>query len=78
MAIDLKYGRIILENGRHIPEDELVVVFRSQDVLLPKVLDFYLVQCTQAGSPPEHIALVERALDEVKNWQSVNPTKVPD
>lgn len=37
MAIDLKYGRVTLENA-DIGEDEPVVVFRARDALLPKVL----------------------------------------
>jgi hypothetical protein len=37
MAVDKKYGRVTLENGS-IGEDEPVVVFRAQDVVLPRLL----------------------------------------
>jgi len=57
MALDGKYGRVTLERG-DIGEDEPVVVFRAQDALLPKVLDWYATECLKAGSPRHHVDLV--------------------
>lgn len=76
MAIDLKYGHVTLERGT-IGEDEVVVVFRAQDDLLPKVLAYYHLFCLKAGSPRRHLDMILNARDGVMRWQDNNKTKTP-
>ena len=76
MAIDLKYGKVILEHST-IGEDEPVVVFRARDKLLPKVLAYYHLFRLKEESPDKHLNLIITAIKNIKNWQKVNPTKVP-
>lgn len=78
MAFDNKYGRIILEHGHHIPEDEPVFIVRAQDKLLLKVLGFYLAKALEAGSPQEHLDKVIDTANMVREWQATHTTKVPD
>lgn len=77
MAVDAKYGRVILEHG-NIEDDEPVVVFRAKDVLLPKVLMYYHLFCMKAGSPKRHLDLIWDSLLAISKWQESHPTKVPD
>lgn len=76
MGIDLKYGRVTTERGT-IGDDEPVVVFRSQDQLLPKLLKIYKIMCELAGSPERHIGAIHDAAMAVKDWQADHSTKVP-
>jgi len=76
MGIDGKYGRVIVENST-IGEDEPVVVFRAQDVLLPKLLKIYKILCEIAGSPQRHLDFIHESAMKVKDWQANNFTQVP-
>lgn len=76
MAIDSKYGRVILEKGT-IGEDEPVVVFRAQDRTLPKLLKVYRYFCDLAGSPERHLSAIDDAAAVVKTWQENHFTKTP-
>ena len=77
MAIDGKYGRVTLEKGT-IGEDEPVVVFRAQDMLLVPLLEEYGRLCVHQGSPERHIDLILNTKDRIEAWQAENPTKVPE
>jgi hypothetical protein len=77
MAVDLKYGRVRLENGT-IGDDEPVFVLRAQDCLVPDVLAYYLELCSLAGSPARHRELVVKGRQRVIDWQKDNPARVPD
>ncbi len=80
MAIDLKYGQVTTERGS-IGEDEPVVVFRAQDILLPKLLTMYYSLCKEAGSPEKHLELIEESQYRVVVWQGdtdFHQTKVPE
>jgi hypothetical protein len=76
MAIDGKYGRVTLEKGT-IGEDEPVVVFRSQDLLLPQVLEHYQELCREHGSPEKHLDPISTTIQTVRAWQDEHPTQVP-
>lgn len=76
MAIDSKYGRVTLEKGT-IGEDEPVVVFRSQDRLLPRVLEYYADLCREEGSPPEHLEGLQASRQRVLDWQGTHHTQTP-
>ena len=76
MAIDGKYGRVTLERGT-IGANEPVVVFRSQDRILPQLLDIYRILCELAGSPSRHLFAIDDAAAAVKSWQADHPTKTP-
>jgi hypothetical protein len=75
MAIDRKYGHVTTEHGT-IGEDEPVVVFRSQDKLLPKLLKIYRFLCELAGSPAHHLAAIDDATRDVNAWQLAHGSKV--
>lgn len=77
MAIDVKYGRVTTELG-DFGEDEPVIVFRAKDKLLPNVLAHYMQVCIMAGSPRHHLSIILDTIARVRDWQSQNPTKVPD
>ena len=77
MGYDTKYGLVTIQRG-DIGFDEPVVVFRAQDVLLPKVLRIYQILCEVAGSPQHHLDLIHDSAQRVKAWQEENPTKVPE
>jgi hypothetical protein len=76
MAIDLKYGKVTMEKG-DVGEDEPVIVFRSQDILLPKLLAYYLLLCLKAGSPRHHLNAIMNAREAIMNWQKNHHTQVP-
>jgi hypothetical protein len=76
LAIDLKYGRVTLEQGT-IGEDEIVFVFRAQDALLPKLLAYYHLFCLRAGSPRRHLDMILDACAAVEAWQENHKTKTP-
>lgn len=78
MAVDAKYGRVTLEHGGHIPDDEPVFVFRAQDKLTPSVLEYYAGLCEAAGSPQRHIDLIESGRFKVVAWQADHAPRVPD
>jgi hypothetical protein len=77
MPIDNKYGRVTLERQRNIGDDEPVVVFRAQDRLLPKLLKVYRYFCELAGSPQNHLDLIDQSAQLVKDWQATNRTQTP-
>lgn len=79
MAIDNKYGNVVLEHG-DIGENEPVVVFRARDILLTEVLDAYHEMCKSEGSPKRHLDLIVETQKKVMEWQVDNfrETKVPD
>ena len=78
MPIDRKYGRVTLEHGIHIPDDEPVIVFRASDLLAVKVLGYYLMLCARSGSPRRHLGLVIDNIEIFRAWQAANVAKVPD
>lgn len=77
MAIDLKYGRVTTERGT-IGEDELVVLFRAQDELLPMILSWYHLLCNEAECPRSHLDAIMDVRDRILEWQKENETKIPD
>jgi hypothetical protein len=79
MGVDGKYGKVTTEFG-DIGEDEPVVVFRSQDKLLPKVMSYYLLFCIKAGSPRRHLLIILDTIDRIRKWQEdpAHFTKVPE
>lgn len=76
MAYDLKYGDVRVERG-DIREDELVVVFRARDALLPGLLKVYRLLCEVAGSPEHHLEGIHDAAMAVRNWQAVHGSRTP-
>lgn len=76
MAIDQKYGHVVLEHGT-IGDKEPVVVFRAKDRLLPAVLDFYLALCAREGSPQRHLDAILDAKGPIMDWQSENQPQTP-
>jgi hypothetical protein len=75
MAVDRKYGLVILEHG-DIGEDEPVVVFRAKDKLLPELLYKYLHLCSESGSPERHLDLIRASYGSIREWQDAHPDNV--
>jgi hypothetical protein len=70
--IDSKYkitGELMKQDGTPIPADEPLFLFRAQDRLLPKVLDFYIGLRKKAGSSPELIVALSKEAEIIKRWQ---------
>jgi hypothetical protein len=78
VPVDGKYGKVTLEHGDHIPDDEPVIVFRAKDKLATRVLAHYHMLCMLAGSPMRHLRLVAEAHQRFAAWQREHETKVPD
>lgn len=80
--LDAKFktsGDLTKLDGTPIPDDEPVILFRGNDKLLPKVLEHYKQLCTEAGSPANHLNLIDEKIDRVNNWQSNAKTvHIPD
>lgn len=76
MGYDRKYGNVATEFG-NIGKDEPVVLFRAQDMTLPKLLAYYHLFCLKAGSPRRHLSIILDTKEYVEQWQSKNPTKIP-
>jgi hypothetical protein len=75
MGVDRKYGKIITEFG-NIGEDEPVVVFRSQDLTLPLVLENAWNIAKNMGSPLRHIEILKNTQKVVMKWQQDNAEKI--
>lgn len=75
MGYDRKYGRVTTEHG-DIPDDEPVIVFRARDRLTPKLLAYYLLLCSKAGTPRRHLELILDSNDLFRTWQEANPDRV--
>jgi len=75
MAIDMKYGQVLLERTpKSLAENEPVIVFRAQDKLALEVVKHYAELAT-AQCSPEHAALAQKTVDAFEAW----PTKkLPD
>jgi len=81
--IDGKYqtsGDITKLDGTSIPQDEPLILFRGKDKLLPVLLEQYRQLCQDAGSPQQHLKLVEQRIKDIKIWQEKNQgkVKIPD
>lgn len=72
MPQDLKYnirGPITKKSdGKIIPENEPVVIFRGQDALLPELLKYYYTLCQQHGCAAGHLEIIAQRIDEIQNW----------
>jgi hypothetical protein len=78
MAIDRKYGRVTMEHGSHIPDDEPVIVFRAKDQTMQKLLAYYMLLCMKAGSPRRHLDIILDTAEDFAAWQAANETRVPN
>lgn len=78
MPIDLKYGRVTLEHGTTIGEDEPVIVFRATDAIVPKLLAYYHLFCLKEGSPKRHLDLILESRDRIIQWQRRNSARTPN
>lgn len=77
--IDLKYqtsGDITKLDGTPVPEDEPLILFRAKDNQLVAMLDYYKKLCTDAGSLPKHMELLQKRIDEIKKWQAEHPERM--
>lgn len=77
--IDGKYktdGTITKIDGTPLPDDEPLILFRGQDKLLPKLLEYYNALCTSAGSPATQIEAINQRITVIKSWQDAHPERV--
>jgi hypothetical protein len=77
VAISLRYGRVTLEREEDVKHHEVVVVFRAQDQLLPRLLRRYKNMCVNAGSSQQYLDEIEETFVKVLLWQAGWGTKVP-
>lgn len=75
MAYDLKYGKVSTTLG-DIPEDELVMVFRAKDALVPNMLDEYLKLAIEAGCTPGFQTKVAMMRGALRTWQIEHEDRV--
>lgn len=71
-----KYNRI-QDPAKKIGEDEPVFLIRSQDVFAPRVIAFWADLVDQAGGEKKAEEIRE-FVEQIKDWQSKNSTKIPD
>lgn len=71
------YNERIQDKANIIPADEPVMLFRSQDELMPAVLRHYAVLLRKKGLT-EMADQVNNHVELVVNWQENNCRKLPD
>jgi hypothetical protein len=77
MGFDLKYGKVTTERvGGDIPEDEIVVVLRGRDALVPALMDYYARIAASQGSPDGHVNLIRDTRESVLEWQDAHSDRV--
>jgi hypothetical protein len=72
MGYSDKYGYVsTTRHGRTGPigESEPVAVIRAQDMLAVPTLRDYLKRCRKVGCSQEHIASIERQIENFRQWQ---------
>lgn len=83
-AVDAETGQIVnRQTVKEIPDDEPVMLFRAQDLLLPNMLaNYFLSIPVDDGNNANrvHRLAVAKRLDEICDWQAKNPhrVKMPD
>lgn len=82
MAIDIKYGRVTVENepGNPFGEDEPVFIIRARDKSALRAIDYYGEAAAEAGASIEFLGLVGEVHGFFRHWQATHPdlVKVPD
>lgn len=71
------YNRIQDPEGL-IPEEEPVMVFRAQDKCAPAALDAWCKAAKENGVDPHMIEVVHNWSREMRHWQSIHGSKIPD
>jgi hypothetical protein len=77
VAHNHKYGQVTLERG-DIASDEPVFLLRSRDPLAVAAIAHYVALRVSAGVSPAVLADLAVAVAEMRNWQAVNGTRLPD
>lgn len=81
MGIDLKYGKVTVENKNNIGEYEPVFLIRAKDVTSINALWSYL-DGVNNDTKPEHrnpfFKMVRASINRFEQWQKKNETKIPD
>ena len=72
MAVDVKYGKVTLENDPGLEEDEVVVVFRARDKQLLELLDYYHDICHRDGAEKGFLNVTKKEIIAVRRWQQDN------
>lgn len=72
---DAKFGRV-----EGVPEGEPCFVLLAKDNATVGTLVDYRRRCERLGSPPEHLAAIERQIAAIQQWRREHRdlTKVPD
>lgn len=78
MGYDWKYGRVTTERG-DIGEDEPVFVIRARDRAAVDAIETGYINAADAhGARDELLDVVRERVQEIRDWQAANKTKVPD
>lgn len=70
MAHSLKYGKVTLEHGESVGEDEPVFILRAKDITAPTLIGIYKVLCFDAGSPYEILDKLDAQETAIRDWQA--------
>jgi hypothetical protein len=62
----------------HIPADEPVILFRSQDMFAPVLAETWASMVSAAGGDREMCDRTRAWADEMRRWQLEHGSKVPD
>lgn len=73
-----KYDKMLELRDNPVEEDEPVILFRAKDKLMPEVIDTYKRLLNQNMSDETMISACDALMRDVEDWQSKNPTKLPD
>ena len=79
--LDAKFSGVIfkVKDGTIVPDDEYMV-FLAKDAAFWNTINFYYEECRRLDADEEHLAVVSRTIERVRDWRTANPhrIKVPD
>lgn len=77
-----KYPSVSIDTGPHTPiaDDEVVFVLRARDGMAVPTIECYRELCVAGDSPPDHLAAIDRSIEQMRSWQQANQesVKTPD
>lgn len=77
-----KYPSVEIDTGDHTPigDDEVVFVLRANDETALPTLRDYRVNALALGCHPEHVAAIDRSIEQFKEYQRTHTesVKTPD
>lgn len=72
------YNGRIVDLEKKIPEDEPVFLLRAQDMVAPKVVDFWVKEADALGAKPNIVNAAREQAARMRTWQEDHGAKTPD